>query len=296
MSNLIEQIKTSILTSNQLLEKCKNFDIFLKKHQGKDYDDFSFTVKDSFEITIKSFKGEYKNDVIVTDNSFDEYLFFDFIRSSLEELKFESSELDFALSLGLLNKYNLEVLFNFRIKYSNENDSFGMQKIISCEVHYSKQELKNYFRVSSSEDQELLGFVETEKEALLVLEKLNEVKSHFQDLNSRVKNELYDVIYDCRRIYGSYKEEGVTFSSLRKTLANVLGTDNFVLSDSNNIATEAVQFIELWLDKNCMSEYRNLIKADKYNIHFSDREPWWLIPVSYLSEDTTIMIDAPKTL
>ncbi len=294
MNNLLNQIKEAILDSEQLLEKSKNFEKLKNKYFGKDYDDFSFTVTDQFEIDLNSTNVGYEIEYIKSEEDISEFSYFNIIKHKLEEITFDDSNLNFYDYLKLTNQCVLKINIEARIGYSSEKDSFILLKNVEKSLKTNnitchKKRIENLFEIISKNDDDVcsLGFVKTENHALEILEKLTNIKEYLMKLDVQIKNELFSNFAIIRNAYGNqYPFKDESFLGAEKVICDLSNSSKISLFSKDFISSnkERNNIIELWLDKNCKSEYRRLISANYYNIYFSNKDNW-LSSIIYLSED-----------
>lgn len=300
MSDLISRIKESIVNSNQLFEKSNNIANFCKKYQGKDYDDFSFKIEDSFEFELISNENFSDYDIIYEkfDGEIEDSVYSNVIRNEVKNITFDESLLNLYLYLNVKRKFKLKVNFDSLIGYSSEKDSFQLRKISNKASDFKNIilldiPLENSIKIIDS-DQTLIGYVNSKEEALLVIGKLQDLQNHCKDLQSKIKIDLHDLFFNISWHYGKFKSTNdISFNDLELQLQTILKNDQIKLPDIENWSkvSFAKVMIEAWLDLNCRPEIRQLVSYNTYNIYFSNSEhDRWLVLQDFLSEDNGFTI------
>lgn len=298
--NLFSEIKKAILCSKQLVQKNENFSKFLIKHQGKDYDDFSFLVRDSFEVELIS-NSDFTNYEIVcgvSDSEPEKSTLSNIIESELESFDFDDSLLKFYLSLKVKKHIHLTINFEFLVGYVNEKDSFVLRKNKNGksknEFVFVSKKIPGLFEVVSTNNYSI-GFVNSLAETAYTIDRLNKLKAYFCELNEKIKHELHLPFYELKWYYGKCTNTcEKSLEELQSIIRTIVSNDSIVLSESSD-DSQFSEIVEYWLDANCDSSVRNLISCNQYNIYHSNSvHEQWITIVDFLSEDSEFQIMSPS--
>jgi hypothetical protein len=278
MTDLFDQIKNAILTSKQFYEKAQNIEKFCKNHQGKDYDDFSFTVTDRFSINVE------KNSVVEKEK-FDssDLIYYSLMKEYLTNIE---------LRLYLQNRITIAEVFQlsfdgyfvlntkFTIHYLNSSDSFKLRSkpLLPLRELWEKEMMlyfrtpKNSYELYDACQQDnayapmqggIIGYVDNEKQANAILEKTNRFHVILRYLNEQLKSELLQIF---RNIPQALKNnEKVEIENQLSEILNlsIKIDESFIELQSDKymrVTKEKGQYlINLWLDKNCPGEFRKII-------------------------------------
>lgn len=304
MTDLFTQIKNAILTSKELFEKSKNVDSFCKKYQGKDFDDFSFKISDSFVIELITNSNFTNYDLICEkfEAEVDDCVYTNVIRNKLENIIFDDSMLKFYLHLNIRKKFKVHVNFESLIGYSNEKDSFQLRKNVNDKATFRGifirvEELPNLISIVDSSNI-VIGYADSEINAVNIISSLVSLQTQCQELQDKIKADLNDLFFEIKWYYGEYGQSLETkISDIKSKLKSILNEEINLPEVSKSEKTirgwndkswsvipDAEKIINKWLDRNCDSEIRSMIKYNSYNSNFSINDEW-LIVDDLLSKD-----------
>lgn len=317
MTDLFTQIKNAILTSKGLFEKCKNVDSFCKKYQSKDFDDFSFKISDSFVIELITNSNFTSYDLICdkSEEEIQDCVYLNVIRNKLEIMTFDDSMLKFYLHLNIRKRFKVNVNFESLIGYSNEKDSFQLRKNVNDKATFRDifirvEELPNLISIVDS-DNTVIGYADSETNAVNIISSLVSLQTQCQELQDKIKADLNDLFFEIKWYYGEYGQSLETkISDIKSKLKSILNEELNLPEVSKSEKTirgwndkswsvipDAEKIINKWLDLNCNSEIRSMIKYNSYNSNFSINDEW-LIVDDLLSKDNRFTYNRPpsKTL
>lgn len=297
MTDLFTQIKNAILTSKALLEKSKNINSFCKKYQGKDFDDFSFKISDSFIIELITNSNLTSYDLICekSEEEIEDCVYSNVIRNKFENITFDDSMLKFYLHLNIRKKFKVYVNFESLIAYSNEKDSFQLRKNVNDkatfrDIYIRVEELSNLISIIDSTNS-VIGYADSETNAIKIISSLVSIQTQCQELQDKIKNELNDLFFKMKWFYGEYGQSSeVTLSEIKLDLKSII-QEEFNLPDnygsekilrgwndkSWSVIPDAEKIINKWLDLNCDSDIRSMIKYNSYNSNFSINDEWLIV-------------------
>lgn len=256
----LEQIKNAILTSKQLEIKAESFSK-LNKYFGKEIDDFSFKVEDSFELNLEFGEKEYSLNCVSSDLDFSENLYWFVVNEALKEVDFKNNSIEYLFNLGLRNSYDLTFSFLIELKHSYDVEGFEVKKLHSSRIFTLRKFQKlTKLKFRNIEEEKTLGYVLEQNSSLQIISKLKEDRDYFVELEAKAKSELFDELHE--------------FSPKEKEFVN-----------------SSRKLVSQWLDSNCKKELRNLISVNPYCYYFSLKEEW-LMPVDYLSLNTDYWFEA----
>jgi hypothetical protein len=304
MSDLFNQIKNAILTSKALFEKSKNVDSFCKKYQSKDFDDFSFKISDSFKIDLIT-NSNFSNYDLAFEKSEEELedcVYLNVIRNKLEDITFDDSMLKFYLHLNIRKKFKVHVNFESLIGYSNEKDLFQLRKNANDkatfrDIFIRTEELSNLINIVDSGDT-TIGYADSEFDAIKIISNLTSIQNKCQDLQTRIKVDLNDLFFEIKWFYGEYGQSSESKISDIESKLKLILKEEFVLPEisksektirgwndkSWSVIPDAEKIINKWVDLNCDSNIRSMIKYNPYNSNFSINDEWLIID-DLLSKD-----------
>lgn len=292
MNDLFTQIKNAILTSKELFEKCKNVDSFCKKYQGKDFDDFSFTVVDRFTVNIK------KNNAIA-DEVFDssDSVYHSLMNEYLNKLKLPSYHQN-RITMAEVFELNFDGCFvlntKFTIQYSNKSDEFKLRDkpLLPLSEFWEKEMVLHFYSPKNSYElydhcQEnnynsrsqggIIGYTDDEKKTIGVISKSNKFYVILRYLNDQLKVELLPIIKLITLALKNDKDRLEIENQLFNLLdVSVKIDESFLEMQSDKytrVSKEKGQYlIDLWLDKNCPVEFRKIIG------NFTNHQYWDYTP------------------
>ena len=306
MTDLFTQIKNAILTSKEFFEKCKNVDSFCKKYQGKDFDDFSFKISDSFVIELITNSNFTNYDLICekSEAEVEDCVYSNVIRNKLESISFDDSMLKFYLHLNIRKKFKVYVNFESLIGYSNEKDSFQLRKNVNDKATFRDifirvEELPNLISVIDSSNT-VIGYADSETNAIKIISSLVSIQHQFEELQTKIKNDLSKLFFEVQWYYGEYSQSlGVEISDIKSKLKSILNEEiDLPLAEVSkseksvrgwtNKSWSAIpnveKIINKWLDLNCDPNIRGMIKYNPYNSYSSINDDWVIVD-DLLSKD-----------
>lgn len=256
--NFLDEIKKAILTSKQLELKSESFSK-LHKFFDKEYDDFSFKVEDTFELTLDIGENDYSINCLPSEKNLDNDFYYFIVNEALKEVKFKSNSIDYLFNLGVRNEYKLEFKFLIELKHSFNHEGFEVKKFHSSEIKsiqkYQSDLIPLNFRIPY-EEESYIGFVlEQNSFSLDMISKLKNDRDYLIELEVEMKNVLLDSIHET-----SPKQKEIV----------------------NN-----------WLNENCKPELRNLIKVNPYCYYFSLSEEWLMV-VDFLNSKCEYWFEDPS--
>lgn len=247
--NFLDEIKKAILTSKQLELKSESF-LKLHKFFDKEYDDFSFKVEDTFELTLDVGENDYSINCLPSEKNLDNDFYYFIVNEALKEVKFKSNSIDYLFSLGLRNEYKLEFKFLIELKHSFDHEGFEVKKFHLSEIKsiqkYQNKLVSLNFK-NEYQEESYIGFVlEQNSFALDIISKLKNDRDYLIELEVEMKNVLLDTIHET----SPKQKEFITISR---------------------------EIVNNWLNENCKSELRNLIQVNPYCYYFSLSEEWLML-------------------
>lgn len=306
MTDLFTQIKNAILTSKEISEKCKNVDSFCKKYQGKDFDDFSFKISDSFIIELITNSNFTSYDLICekSEAEVEDCVYSNVIRNKLESITFDDSMLKFYLHLNIRKKFKVHVNFESLIGYSNEKDSFQLRKNVNDKATFRDifirvEELPDLISIIDSTNT-VIGYADSEIDAAKIISSLILIQNQFEGLHAKIKNDLNELFFEMQWYYGAYSQSlEIKISDINSKLKSILKEEidlpvPEVFKSEKSVRgwtgkswttiPNVEKIINKWLDLNCDSNIRGMIKYNPYNSYSSINDDW-VIADDLLSKD-----------
>lgn len=209
--DLIEEFKQKILCSKQLLEKCKYFQNYEKRHLDKGLDDFSDHITDSIDIDLNIENGNYIVSCLESEEELKEYTYFNMVKTVLEKLKCNLDIRLYLTSIGLNSRISVTCCLKFDIKYYYEQNAFKLKSITECYLMKCLKQERSGFRIFSKDDdfeykenknsdstifkgeETTLGYCNSEEKSLLILSQLEKDKEYLLELDSKLKIELFNI-------------------------------------------------------------------------------------------------------
>ncbi len=247
----LEQIKKAILTSKQLEIKSESFSK-LNRYFGKEIDDFSFKVEDTFELVLDFGENDYSLNCLPSEKNLENDFYYFVVTEVLKEVKFNDQSINYLFDLGLKNSYKLTFDFSIEFKHSFDVEGFVVKKLHRSHIIFQQNHQSNLvclnFR-NEYDETSYIGFL-LEKDKL-VIEKLKEDQSYIIQLENKLKSELFDLIRE------TSPKEKEFISVSRKLVID-------------------------WLNNNCLEKLKQLINVNPYCYYFSLKEDW-LTPIDFLN-------------
>lgn len=313
--DLANEFKQKILSSKQLLEKCKHFQKFEKRYLDKGLEDFSSHVVDSIDLDLCIEDGIYTVSSIQSDEEMESYTYFNLIKAVLDKLSYNLDLRNYLTSLKVDVIYQIVCWFKFDIKYFHDQNEFVLKSIESCEIFKSLIPQKDRFEILAIEEniaplrqkEIILGYSKSEDNAKNIISLLNEEKIYLFDLDKKIKEDLFDISQIIRNptilkstslfekiedeidvklnnLFRQHNEDVKNQTHLLK-LNKLLNIQYASYEDILNL--NMIDIIHIWLDKFCKKQIRSLIDYNKYNHYFSSTGKW-LNFIWFLENDVII--------
>lgn len=296
--DLINEFKEKILCSKQLLEKCKLFQKFERRHLDKGLDDFSCHITDSINLDLLIEEGNQTISCEEIEENMNEYTYFNIIKNVLDSLTINIQLRNYLALIGIEIKYQLVCYFKFDVKYFFDKNQFALKNITSCEIlKITSYSGKGYeiFAIESDGDLQyknlrnkkiILGYSKSEENAKKIINLLLEEKKYLLELDKKIKEDLFEIIQIINSDkYRILENDSESFQLSLKKLNELLQENYSSYEELNKLKIEFV--INKWLDKNCKIHLRDLLNYNKYN-HYCSLSDYWLNFVWFLQDNAII--------
>lgn len=289
--DLINEFKEKILCSKELLEKCKAFQKFEKRHLDKGLDDFSCHIDDIIELNLTIENNTYEVSLVETNEEMNDYTYFNIIKEVLNQMVSNLTERKYLASLGIDVVYHLSCYFKFDIKYFHNINKFILKSVESCNVYRLLIIQKTGYEIIATKfdfenEKFILGYSKSEENAKKVIQLLIEERKYLIELDNKIKEDLFEIMQIIRSDkYQILEENSEMFQIQLKKLNDLLQEHYSSYEDLNRLKIEFV--INKWLDKNCKISVRNLLEYNKYN-YYCSLSDYWLNFVWFLQDNVII--------